>query len=114
MSTWTVTIDVGRGTGPAFLEIARAVAEDIRRGRLRAGDELPGSRTLASQIGVHRNTVLAAYRELLAEGWIASEEARGTFVAPEMPDVVPRRFSPEVPREIASRPGFEVSRAPKK
>ena len=32
------------------------------RGRLRAGDALPGSRTLATSLGVHRNTVLAANR----------------------------------------------------
>jgi GntR family transcriptional regulator/MocR family aminotransferase len=109
---WTVTFDVDDDDahGPAFLRIARAVAEDIRRGRLRAGDELPGSRTLAAQIGVHRNTVLAAYRELSAEGWIASEEARGTFVSAEIPDRAPRRFSPAVARQIAPRTGFDVGR----
>ena len=44
---------------PVFLQIARAIAEDARRGRLRAGDALPGSRTFATELGVHRNTVLA-------------------------------------------------------
>jgi GntR family transcriptional regulator/MocR family aminotransferase len=116
MPAWTVTFDVdatrdGRDAGPAFLRIARAVADDIRRGRLRAGDELPGSRTLAAQIGVHRNTVLAAYRELSAEGWIASKEATGTFVSREIPDVSPRRFSAEVAREIAPRTGYAVRAA---
>src|SRR3954462_4746230 len=115
MAAWTVTIDVDDDAahGPAFLRIARAVAEDIRRGRLRAGDELPGSRTLAAQIGVHRNTVLAAYRELSAEGWISSEEARGTFVSSEIPDRTPRRFSTEVAKEIAQRAGFDIGRAKK-
>ena len=47
---------------PIFLQIARALADDIRRGRLRAGAELPGSRALARSLSVHRNTVLAAYR----------------------------------------------------
>ncbi|HEY8075520.1 MAG TPA: PLP-dependent aminotransferase family protein [Labilithrix sp.] len=111
MTAWTVTIDVGASDEPAFLRIARAVADDIRRGRLRAGDELPGTRTLAAQIGVHRNTVLAAYRELLAEGWIASEKARGTFVSDEIPDVRPRRFAREAASSIAARPGFDLGRA---
>jgi GntR family transcriptional regulator/MocR family aminotransferase len=111
MSTWTVAIDLDEaGTGPTFLRIARAVSDDIRRGRLKAGDALPGSRTLATSLGVHRNTVLAAYRELVAEGWIASEEALGTFVSPQIPDVAPRRFSAQaaVAREIAPRVGFDL------
>jgi GntR family transcriptional regulator/MocR family aminotransferase len=110
---WTITFEVdGPASTPTFLRIARAVAEDIRRGRLRAGDELPGSRTLAEQIGVHRNTVLAAYRELAAEGWITSEEARGTFVSDEIPDVAPRRFAPETVAAIAQRPAFGLGRGP--
>src|SRR3954454_919521 len=111
MNTWTVAIDLDAGsTGPTFLRIARAISEDIRRGRLRAGDALPGSRTLATSLGVHRNTVLAAYRELTAEGWIATAEAHGTFVSPQIPDVSPRRFSTQaaVVREIAPRVGFDL------
>ncbi len=114
MSTWTVAIDLetqplGKTT-PTFLRIARAISEDIRRGRLKAGDALPGSRTLATSLGVHRNTVLAAYRELVAEGWISSEEAQGTFVSSQIPDVAPRRFSARaaVAREIALRVGYEL------
>jgi GntR family transcriptional regulator/MocR family aminotransferase len=112
MSTWTVAVELdgAGGSGPVFLRIARAVSDDIRRGRLRAGDELPGSRTLATSLGVHRNTVLAAYRELLAEGWITSAEARGTFVSTQIPVVSPRRFSAQaaVAREIAARVGFDL------
>lgn len=113
-SGWTVAIDIQKenteGEGPAFVQIARAITEDIRRGRLRAGDALPGTRTLATSLGVHRNTVLAAYRELFAEGWIASEKARGTFVAVEIPDAQPKRFSTKaaVAREMASRAGYEL------
>ena len=44
---------------PAFLRIARAIAGDARAGRLAAGTRLPGSRELATSLGVHRNTVLA-------------------------------------------------------
>lgn len=98
---------VDRGSGPIFLRIARAIAEDIRRGRLRAGDELPGTRTLASSLGVHRNTVLAAYRELAAEGWIETSEARGTFVSAQIPDVKPLRFAAQAPA-IALRAGFDL------
>lgn len=70
---------------PLFQQIAQAIRGDIRRGRLRPGDALPGSRTLAETLGVHRNTVLAAYRDLEAEGWICSRQ-RTTRVAPDLPE----------------------------
>lgn len=118
MRNWTVAIDIGDGpnarpdshgaAGPAFLRIARAISDDIRRGRLRAGDALPGSRTLAEQIGVHRNTVLAAYRELEAEGWIETREARGTFVSNEIPDVAPRRFDGKRKADAATTDGTKL------
>ena len=69
-----------------FTQIARAVVDDICRGRLRPGDRLPGTRTLAKKIGVDRVTVLAAYDELAAEGWVTTHPARGTFVSSELPD----------------------------
>ena len=47
---WSLTLDVDRA-GPRFLRIARAIADDVRRGRLVAGQRLPGSRTLAVQLG---------------------------------------------------------------
>jgi GntR family transcriptional regulator / MocR family aminotransferase len=69
---------------PVYLQITRAISSDIQRGRLGPGDALPGSRTLARTLGVHRNTVLAAFRELQAEGWIQALQ-RSTRVADELP-----------------------------
>ena len=71
---------------PPFLQIARALVADIQRGRLHAGDRLPGSRRLASTLRVHRNTVLAALDELVAQGWIETAAGQGTFVARALPD----------------------------
>lgn len=95
---------------PIFLQIARAIADDIRRGRLRAGAELPGSRALARSLSVHRNTVLAAYRELAAEGWIEASAARGTFVSAELPDPTPRRFARRAAAraEVPAKLGFDL------
>src|SRR5688500_16070559 len=75
---------------PLFVRVARGLSDAITAGRLRAGSPLPGSRTLARTLGVHRNTVLAAYAELGAEGWIVATPARGTRVADAIPDVRPR------------------------
>jgi GntR family transcriptional regulator/MocR family aminotransferase len=95
---------------PLFLRIARAITDDVRRGRLHPGDPLPGSRELSRALGVHRNTVLAAYRELVTEGWLTAEAARGTFVSAALPDLAPRRFAHSAaPRdEVPSRVGFDL------
>ena len=92
--SWDFAVDVRRDAAhPPFLQIARTLVADIQRGRLRPGDRLPGSRTLARSIGVHRNTVLAAVAELMAEGWLEAAPGRGTFVARAIPDLRGRPFS---------------------
>ena len=73
MGLWTFPVALGSQPGvPVYLLIARGIRADIERGRLLPGASLPGSRTLAKTLGVHRNTVLAAFRELQAEGWITA------------------------------------------
>ena len=82
MVDWVPSVEPdGRGLSPLYVQIATAVARDIGRGRLTAGERLPSSRSLAEQLGVHRNTVLAAYRELDTQGLISTDPARGTYVA---------------------------------
>jgi GntR family transcriptional regulator/MocR family aminotransferase len=93
---------------PAFLAIARTIAEDARSGRLAPGTRLPGSRELATTLGVHRNTVIAAYRELSAEGFLSTELGRGTFIASSLPEVRPRRWLSRdaAGPKLAPRPHF--------
>ncbi len=70
-----------RHDAPLFMQLADVIASDIRDGRLHPGDALPGSRVLAQQLGVHRSTVLAGYRELRAQGVVYTRSGGGTFVA---------------------------------
>jgi GntR family transcriptional regulator/MocR family aminotransferase len=74
------------GRGPVFVRIADALAQEVRRGRLTPGQRLPGSRALARELGVHRNTVLAALGELEAQGWLTTSPARGTFISAALPE----------------------------
>jgi len=101
-------VTVEDGALPLFLRIARSVADDVRRGRLRAGEPLPGSRTLADTLGVNRNTVVAAYRELVAEGWAIARSGGGTFVAEGMPEPRPRSFARLRPSSVARSPSFPL------
>lgn len=89
-----------------FVRVAAAITEDIRRGALRAGDRLPSTRALAERLEVNRNTVVAAFDELAAQGWIVARGAGGTFVSDELPDRPVRR--PVSQPALSSRPGFEV------
>ena len=61
--------------------IETALRDAIRTGRLAAGTRLPSSRVLASDIGVSRSTIVGAYEQLAAEGFIASRHGQGTIVA---------------------------------
>jgi GntR family transcriptional regulator/MocR family aminotransferase len=112
---WSFSLDLakrareGEADEPIFLQIARAVVDDVKRGRLKSGDDLPGSRTLASTLGVHRNTVLAAYRELAAEGWVTFEQARRTIIAADLPET---EFSvARASKNFASTIGFDLPSA---
>ncbi|MEI3800291.1 MULTISPECIES: MocR-like pyridoxine biosynthesis transcription factor PdxR [unclassified Chitinophaga] len=70
---------------PVYQQIADGIVAEIKKGRLKPGSPLPGSRILAEDIGVNRKTVVLAYEGLIAEGWLESADKRGTFVAAELP-----------------------------
>jgi len=58
-----------------------ALREAVRSGRLAAGTPLPSSRALAKDLGLARNTVVGAYGQLIAEGWLMARHGSGTRVA---------------------------------
>ena len=107
MRSWELVVRLDPAADlPVFLQIARAVSGDVRSGRLRAGDALPSSRVLSRSLSVHRNTVLAAYRELSAEGWIETAPARGTVVSSAV--TTPARSSRAPRTTPATTIGFDV------
>ncbi len=118
MARWEFVFSLERQSRvPLFQQIAQAIAGDIRRGRLRPGDPLPGTRTLARALGVQRLTVVSAFDDLVAEGWVVSRSTRGTFVSTDLPDPKPRRFAaPRTPLGGASgsanRVGYDLLPAP--
>jgi GntR family transcriptional regulator/MocR family aminotransferase len=107
---YVLELPEGRSDQPLSVQIAQAIAQDIARGRLAPGARLPGSRTLASMLGVHRNTVNAALAELSAQGWVESQPARGVFVRGPSPSDTPRPFARGVAERkgVPARTGFEL------
>jgi GntR family transcriptional regulator/MocR family aminotransferase len=63
-----------------YLQIANQLINAIQRGFLQPGIKLPGTRTLCELLHVHRNTIVAVYDELDAQGWIETLPNKGTFV----------------------------------
>jgi len=72
-------------SGRSASEIAESVRTRIERGDVRAGDPLPPVRSLADELGVNRNTVVAAYRQLAQAGVIVTRGRSGTHVADPSP-----------------------------
>ena len=75
---------------PIYIQIANQMVSVIQRGILTPGFKLPGSRVMASFIGVHRQTIVAALDELILEGWLVSEPKKGTFVNKSLPEIHPK------------------------
>lgn len=69
--------------------LTSALRDAVRSGRLTVGAMLPPSRTLASDLGLARNTVAEAYAELVAEGWLESRQGSGTRVVNRGQDQLP-------------------------
>src|SRR3990170_1347184 len=80
---------------PVYLQITNAIMLNIRKGKLRRGLKLPGSRELAGMLQLHRKTLLSAFEELLAQGWIEMIPRKGTFVVKDLPEVKPRKIKAE-------------------
>jgi len=73
---------------PLYGQLYTHLRTAILTGRLKQGMKLPSTRALAGELNVSRNTVLNAYQQLLAEGYLKSVEGSGTFVARVLPDLL--------------------------
>jgi GntR family transcriptional regulator/MocR family aminotransferase len=83
---WKLELEIDKKLDKAvYLQIADTIIGDIRSGRLKAGDTLPGSRNLAQSLKINRNTVVEAYQVLINEEWVISRERKGIFVSENLP-----------------------------
>lgn len=80
-------ISVDRNAGrPLHRQIYDAYRATIIGHNLRAGQQIPSTRALASELGISRIPVLNAYAQLLAEGYFESRVGNGTFVSTSLPE----------------------------
>src|SRR4029453_10091842 len=76
------------GEVPLPRQLYGALREAILAGRLSPGTRLPASRVLARDLGAARNTVVAAFEQLVAEGYLASRGGAGTRVPAVLPETL--------------------------
>ncbi|WHT39823.1 winged helix-turn-helix domain-containing protein [Myroides sp. mNGS23_01] len=67
-------------TTPVYMQIANQLSNAIQRNIIPIDTKLPGSRKLAALLQVNRNTIIAAFDELITQGWLMSHPNQGTFV----------------------------------
>ena len=80
-----------RDARPIYSQIVDGFREQIIAGILPEGDRLPSVRELAGALTINPNTIQRAYRELEAQGWIATVPGKGCFVCgiPETNNTAP-------------------------
>ncbi|MBL8274746.1 MAG: aminotransferase class I/II-fold pyridoxal phosphate-dependent enzyme, partial [Xanthomonadales bacterium] len=89
------------GSGTLQAQLTRALKQAVLGRGLAAGTRLPATRELAAGLGLSRNTVVAAYEQLAAEGYIEGHAGSGNYVAAlPQPAAAPARAStrPRAPR----------------
>ena len=104
---------------PAHRRIFELIRQAILSHQLQGGSKLPSTRALSAEIGCSRNTVIAAYEQLLAEGYVEARIGSGTVVADTLPNFMPEKnqqtFSEAayhaMPRQLSLR-GKRLTHAP--
>lgn len=111
MLPWKTIIQIQKASNtPVYLQIANALIQEIKTGRIGPGIKLPGTRAMAQILGVHRKTLVSAYEELDAQGWIEMKPSKGTFTSRELPEINPRQLRASAKRtsSFPNETGFAV------
>jgi GntR family transcriptional regulator/MocR family aminotransferase len=94
MFPYKTSIQFDRKSNQAlYLQLSNQIIQLIKNQTLGANTKLPGSRTLAEQLNVHRKTIVACYDELLLQGWVESIPKKGTFVLSNLPVLKQHKLS---------------------
>ncbi|MBT8487789.1 MAG: GntR family transcriptional regulator [Gemmatimonadetes bacterium] len=69
-----------RSPTPLYEQIAARIRVAVAAGDLAAGEALPSVRKLARELRVNPATVVQAYRDLAADGFVEMRHGQGTFI----------------------------------
>lgn len=96
---------------PVYMQIARKMIGAIQHGILAPGVKLPGTRTLAQLLSFHRKTIVAAYNEVDAQGWIETIPDKGTFVTTKSLHIAPGQLIYDPVRHYPENTGFAFQKS---
>src|SRR6266481_3983506 len=98
-------LNLEKAGGPLYRRVYLALKAKIRAGGLGPATRVPSTRALARDLGVSRNTVMLAYEQLAAEGYLVSRHRGATSVAgvaPGRPASAPARPATERPAAVSA------------
>ena len=92
-------------------QLYRALRDAVLDGRLAPGTRLPSTRTLSGELGCARNTVVSAFEQLFAEGYLEGKVGAGTYVSRQLPEslLTAERSTVEAPATAADAPPRRLS-----
>jgi GntR family transcriptional regulator / MocR family aminotransferase len=96
-------LSLREASGPLYRRVYLALKVKIRAGGLGPATKVPSTRALARDLGVSRNTVMLAYEQLAAEGYLVSRHRGATSVATGAP---PRPAPAPLRPAAAERPAM--------
>ena len=85
-----------------YRQLYNKLRRAILTGTFISGQQMPSTRVLAADMGVSRNTVLNAFEQLIAEGYLEGAVGSGTYVARSLPEEMLRASAPSTHAEIPS------------
>jgi len=97
------------GARPMYRQLSEWFRRAIIEGRLRPGQRIPSSRSLAEELKISRIPVLAAYEQLCAEGYLEAFTGAGTCVARSIVAARAKKPAPGRPRANGSGRTREIS-----
>ncbi|MDR2659995.1 MAG: GntR family transcriptional regulator [Spirochaetaceae bacterium] len=79
------SLDAGSGV-PVYRQIIKHIENAVLSGRVKAGDQLPTIRALATELKLNPNTIAKAYNELEIRGVVLTQAGSGTFISGKCPE----------------------------
>ena len=93
-----------------FRQIASQLVLLIQKGILLPDMQLPSTRLLAADLGLHRKTIMAAYNTLIAEDWLISEERKEYKVSTLLPIIKPRTYASKSKSSYKAKPAISFDK----
>lgn len=113
MFPYKTSIQFDRKSSQAlYLQLSNQIIQFIKNQTLAPNTKLPGSRTLAELLNVHRKTIVACYEELLLQGWVESIPKKGTFVLSNLPVLQQHKLNDSHGISLKENAGFSFYKNP--